>query len=115
MSVMKFAQLPIGTRFRFQGQEYTRTSNLMAQPATAGNSRLIPRSAEVTALDAPPVQPEIPREIPAERVDAAMQGLAGEINDLLHASGLDAVRLSQLSRELQQAFERARAVLYPDP
>ena len=112
---MKFAQLSIGLRFRYQEREYIKSSPLMAEPVDQGAGRLIPRSAEVTPLDAQPAQAETPREIPVDALNHAMSCLAGDINDIVADSGLDAQQASRLARDLQQALNRARQALHLNP
>lgn len=46
---MKFHQLPIGSRFRYQEREYCKTSPLAAS-GEGGQQRMIPRSAIVSLL-----------------------------------------------------------------
>jgi hypothetical protein len=113
---MKFAQLAIGLRFRYQDREYLKTSPLMAEPADEGAARLIPRSANVDPLDTPPRAIEAPREeVALEELNRVMSVLAGEINDIVADSGLDAQQANRLARELQQAFNRARRALHLNP
>jgi hypothetical protein len=47
---MKFHQLPIGSRFRYQERDYCKTSPLAATDSTGGQ-RMIPRSAVVAPVD----------------------------------------------------------------
>lgn len=49
---MRFPQLPIGQRFRYQGRVYCKTGPLTASEEDTGQSRLIMKSTEVTPLDA---------------------------------------------------------------
>jgi hypothetical protein len=49
---MRFPQVPIGQRFTFQGRQYTKTGPLTASEEHTGRQRLLPRSAEVTLIDA---------------------------------------------------------------
>jgi hypothetical protein len=112
---MKFAQLSIGLRFRYQDREYRKTSPLMAEPEGEGAARLIPRSADVFPLDAVPEPAEAPTEIALGELNRAMARLADEINDIIADSGLDAQQASHLARQLQQAFERARQTLRLPP
>ena len=49
---MKFPQLAVGARFRYQGKIYCKTSPLAASAAD-GSQRMIPRSASIEALDGP--------------------------------------------------------------
>ena len=112
---MKFSALAIGARFRFQGGEYTKTSPLMAEPHPLGERRLMPRSAEVDPLHTNTTRigdlPDIPSEIPREQLDRVMQQLAGELSELIARSGLNAAQSSELARDLQRAFARARQAL----
>ncbi len=112
---MKFSALAIGQRFRFQGGEYTKTSPLMAEACAGGERRLLPRSAEVAPLDnsaaASGELPTPPSEVPLEQLDRVMQQLAGELNEIIAESGLNAAQSSELARLLQAAFVRARQAL----
>jgi len=112
---MKFAQLAVGQRFLYKEAEYTKISPLMAEAAEAGSRQLVSRSATVTPLGDLPKQPEIPSEIPVDQLDQVMQNLAGEINDILAASGMSATETGRMARELQQAFIRARQALGLNP
>jgi hypothetical protein len=112
---MKFAQLSIGLRFRYQEREYIKTSPLMAEPVDEGTGRLIPRSAEVTPLDTQPPRVKIPKEIPVDALNHAMGRLTSEINDIIADSGLDAQQANRLARDLQQALNRARQALHLNP
>lgn len=47
---MKFPQLPMGQRFRFQGKHYTKTGPLTASDEETGNNRLMKKSAEILPL-----------------------------------------------------------------
>lgn len=48
---MRFPQVPIGQRFAFQGQHYTKTGPLTASEEITGTQRLISKAAEVTLID----------------------------------------------------------------
>ena len=48
---MKFQEIEIGTRFGFEGEEYVKTSAMLAT-SSAGKQRLIRRSVNLTSLDA---------------------------------------------------------------
>jgi hypothetical protein len=48
---MKFPQLPIGKRFAYQGQVYTKTGPLTARREADGTQRMIPRAALVAPAD----------------------------------------------------------------
>ena len=58
---MKFQQLPVGTRFEFEGTVYTKSGPMTAS-ADSGGQRMIPRYAELAPLGGTPVPK---REAPA--------------------------------------------------
>lgn len=47
---MKFQHLPIGTRFVYQGETYTKSSPLVAS-VDGGGQRMIPRYASLSPVD----------------------------------------------------------------
>lgn len=56
---MKIHQIPIGTRFEFDGEEYTKTGPMLAT-AKSGGQRLIPKYADL-------VIPSQGEELPAKK------------------------------------------------
>lgn len=113
---MKFSQLPVGSRFEYQGQAYRKISPILAAAEDGGAQRMIARSAQVQALDEPVagfVAAEPSPALERERVLAAahayhahclevLGGLAGRLDDDLAAQAV--------ARELEQglaAFIRA--------
>ena len=113
---MKFSQLPVGSRFEYQGQTYHKTSPILAAAEEGGAQRMIARSAPVRVLDevAPGAVATAPAPSPdRERVLAAahayhahcldvLGGLAGRLDDDMAAQAV--------ARELEQglaAFLRA--------
>jgi len=107
---MKFTQIRTGQRFRYQGQVYRKATPLMADPENGEQRRLIPRSAIIELLDGLPPAPEskAPDQIPVARLDPVMAQLAGEINDIIAESGLNAEQVNRVLRQLQTAFSKAR-------
>ena len=95
---MKFAQLPIGSRFRYQGEVWSKTSPLAAS-GPGGGQRMIARSATVEALDetgaAPPQRPS------REQALAAYHQTCSQLLREAAASGPAA--LDALQRRLDQA------------
>lgn len=49
---MRFPQVQVGQQFTFQERRYTKTGPLTASEEGSGSQRMIPRSAEVTLLNA---------------------------------------------------------------
>lgn len=47
---MKFGQLPIGTRFDYEGVHYVKTGPLVAAPEDGGQQRFLGRYADVRVL-----------------------------------------------------------------
>jgi hypothetical protein len=83
---MRFPQVALGQRFTYQGKAYTKTGPLTASEEGSGNQRMIPRSAEVTALDAAgePVRQTKQRYTGSE-VDALMKGFKADLLGRLRA------------------------------
>lgn len=50
---MKFAELPPGARFLYEGREHVKTGPLTATEVATGRQRLIPRYAAAAPLDCP--------------------------------------------------------------
>jgi len=110
---MKFTQLQMGQRFRYQGKVFSKITPLMAQAEGADNQKLIPRSASVEPLGTPSEQatPQGPSEIPVAQLDRAMNALACDINDIITESGLNAEETGNVLRQLQSAFLKTRRIL----
>lgn len=49
---MKFGQLPVGTRFDYEGARYLKTGPLVATPEDGGQQRFLGRYADVRVLGA---------------------------------------------------------------
>jgi len=108
---MKFLQLRPGTRFRYQDRVFRKTSPLKATDEADGTQRLIPRSAQVTALDEAGSEQasQLPETLPASAVEDALAALT------------DAVRLAveqaepplgdEESARLIQSVERAKLAI----
>jgi hypothetical protein len=90
---MKFTQLPIGARFRYQGRLYSKTSPLAAS-AEDGAQRLIPRSATVQPAEpTSEAAPSAPHDRRAALDDyhASCVALLGEVAEA-GPSGLQGAR-----------------------
>jgi hypothetical protein len=61
---MKFNDITVGTRFLFEGMEYTKTDALLAT-SSDGKPRLIRRSASLAPLDSPMSKSDHALENPA--------------------------------------------------
>lgn len=78
---MKFHQIPIGTRFEFEGVVYVKSSALTANRIDSGAQRVIPRSAALRPIEGDPVAidaEEMTRSIPLPQVRAALRELVAE-------------------------------------
>lgn len=51
---MKFGQLPVGTRFDYEGVQYVKTGPLVAAPEDGGAQRFLGRYADVRVLVSTP-------------------------------------------------------------
>ncbi|WP_374500120.1 hypothetical protein [Zoogloea sp.] len=100
---MKLNHLPIGARFEYEGQIYTKTGPITAT-AEKGGQRMIPRHAVLRPVDGhtPPPAPAATRQLNEARVLAAFEAY--------HATAL---RLTEgLGKaELEQARMRFLATL----
>lgn len=103
---MKFAQLPIGTRFRFQGEVWCKTGPLAAS-GPGGGQRMIARSAVVELLDdggaAPPQRPS------REQALAAHHRTCSEL--LREAATSGPAALDALQQRLDQAHAALAAAI----
>ena len=86
---MKFAQLPLGARFVYRGQNYRKVSSIQAADEGGGGNKLIPRSAAVTLLDDQGA--EIRREIPDTIPRAGLQLAQYTIVDRVGVGGMGQV------------------------
>lgn len=103
---MKFTQLPIGARFEFEGQVYTKTSPIAASGETGGQ-KLIPRYAVLTPLDgvARPA-PRKARALDEAKVMTAFETFAADCARLLDQAASDTTQRALLRAELDAARRR---------
>lgn len=103
---MKFQQLPVGTRFEYDGRIYVKSGPLTAA-GESGGQRIIPRSAVLRPLDAPAdPKPKAGRRLDEARVLAAFEAFHGECVQLLHEAVPDTLRGSTLRARLEAARQR---------
>lgn len=105
---MKFPQLPVGARFRFQGEDYCKTSPLAASGAD-GAQRMIPRSALVEPLldDA-----KAAKKSPATPLHKALNRYHAECRTLLQeAVAGGPATLKALEHRLEQAHAELLATM----
>lgn len=107
---MKFSQVPIGQNFLYRGRRYRKSTPLMAIPENDATPVLLPRSAEIEAesSDTQPAPAAQPRDIPVQQLDQAMNRLAGQLNDIIAESGLNAEDTSATLRRMQAALLETR-------
>lgn len=96
---MRFHQLRIGDRFRWEGELYTKHNALLAVHAASGRQQLIKRSAAVEPCPSEPAGAPARREFPAAAVLAAFDAFYDECRQLLAGCGSD----RQLDARLEQA------------
>lgn len=107
---MKFPQLSIGQRFTWQGRGYTKSGPVAATDAETGQSRMIPRSAEVTLVEATPPPSKGRSSLPAEGLGPALAAYRKET--IAWAQG----RLApDLAVELEQAMEEIAGRIMHEP
>ena len=76
---MKFTQIPLGTRFEFEGKIFSKTGPMTASAEDGSGQRLIPRYAVLKPVDgaAPVVDAAPARQVDEARVIAAFDGFYG--------------------------------------
>lgn len=104
---MKFSQVADGQQFEYQGAIYTRHGPMMAVDEN-GNSRLIPRSAEVSPATGktPGPAPDRQRPITVEQAIDSFEIFYERLINCLQdkAAGTDKIKLP----DVQQCLETAR-------
>lgn len=86
---MKFPQLPLGARFQYDGKSYVKTSPIAAS-GEDGQTRMIPRYAQVLPLDAGhAAPPKVERRFAEAEVMRAFEAAVTECGGRL-AAGADA-------------------------
>ncbi len=107
---MKFPQLPIGARFRWQGELYRKTGPMTAHAETEAGQKLIPRSAVVEPLqDGPAKPPAAGASFTADEVQAALHALVERLR--AYAQTLDGPDRAALEAHLEDAARGFRAAL----
>ena len=81
---MRFPQLPIGQRFRYQGKVFSKTGPLTASEEGTGNSRLIMKSAEVTLLDLAASALEAKQQFTRQEVEALCARFQAELHGIIN-------------------------------
>lgn len=103
---MKFSQLPIGTRFEYEGKVYVKTSPIAASGET-GAQKMIPRYAVLTPLDgqAKP-EPRKARSLDEAKVTAAFDAFSADCARLIDLAAADTTQRALLRAELEAARQR---------
>lgn len=110
---MKFTQISIGQPFRYQGETLVKVGPMTACNEGGGNTRLIPRSAVVTAIGATKdLAPGAPTHPDARQIDVALARFEARWRTAL--AGLDAAAQGQLGQELDRAQQELRIGLGVD-
>lgn len=102
---MKFQHLPLGARFAFEGQTYTKTGPLTAVSAQGGQ-RIIPRFAVLEPLDAGSAPPRAGRCWEESQVRTALETLHGECARLLQTVSEHPEKLAAARALLDAARQR---------
>lgn len=99
---VKFPHLPIGERFRFEGDIYRKTGPIAATNEATGQTRMIPRYAKLEMLDDKPASPK-----PAPlSLRAAFEAYDAETIALLDAHQVSSREKWQAARDALQALLR---------
>lgn len=110
---MKFQLLPMGARFEYEGQVYTKTGPMTASSAQGGQ-RMIPRFAVLKPLDGVVTAvPSPSRSLDEATVMAAFEQFYGTCANLLFGDESDVQRARDLRAMLEAARERFTERLKP--
>jgi hypothetical protein len=106
---MKFTQLPVGSRFLWQGERYAKTGPMTAHAAD-GSQKLIPRSARVEPAGAADGHHNAAGDAALARADVltALAALTDSLRE--HAETLEGPQRSALGSRIDMAerdFRRA--------
>ena len=76
---MKFTQIPLGTRFEFEGKVFSKTGPMTATAEDGSGQRLIPRYAVLKPVEGwtPPVETATAKQLDEARVVAAFDAFYG--------------------------------------
>jgi len=103
---LKFHQLCAGARFRFDGRIFQKISPLKASDVSDGSQRLVPRSAEIVALDEGGREIEsLPETLDRVSVESAVTQLVRRL--LATLDRIDPALQPSQRVVLQQAIEAA--------
>lgn len=109
---MKFPQLPVGSRFAYQGETLVKTTPLVAVLESTGQQKFMPRSAEVTPLPVEGTSEPEPAPAPRPLLDGAeVEAAFADFHETCR-SGLEALHGDAEPGRLEAAreeLERARA------
>lgn len=122
MSTTRFSLLAIGQTFEFQGEHYIKVTPLLAEGASGGKRRMIPRSATIEATlpsapqsalgeaPTPPLLGEL-EHYHDEVCRCLTRELGGELGEVRLAgllSHIDGVHQTQLERLAHQQREKGK-------
>lgn len=103
---MKFTQLPIGARFEFEGQVYTKTSPIAAS-GESGGQKLIPRYAALKPLAATTKPaPRPARALDEKQLMSAFEAFAADCARLLDQAATDTTQRALFRADLDTARQR---------
>ena len=84
---MKFSQLPIGLRFQYGGQTYTKTGPLQAQADDGHKPRMIMRAATIQPLDNAASPKKEPEPFDPDALRAALEQYHRQCLSILESAG----------------------------
>ncbi len=93
---MKLQQLPIGARFEYEGQVFTKTGPMTAS-AEKGGQRIIPRYATLTPLDGAPSEGDRSKvgQVDLLKVQAAFSSFHETCRELVDESAWPALEAAR--------------------
>jgi hypothetical protein len=101
---MKFPQLPLGARFRWDGELYRKTGPMTAHAEAGRTRKLVPRSAVVEPVEGSNPAPPSTEHFSALAVQAALDAYQDSLR--AYAETLEGPRRAALEQQMDAA-ERA--------
>ncbi len=101
---MKFSQIAVGQRFRWQGDDYVKINALFARPVGGDKHQLVPRYSEIEIPGAEAAPTTAPASFDAARVEAAFERFYAAA--LEHTDSAGREQLAAARREFLEAIGR---------
>ncbi|MCW9023126.1 MAG: hypothetical protein OQK73_00450 [Gammaproteobacteria bacterium] len=113
---MKFSQVAIGQVFEYEGEQYRKTTSLVASHVESGNQKLIPRYVDLIMDDSGQTENKEPDALYSEQVVQAISSHKFKISQALQSieNLLDEERRQVLHDQVENAYHDLKASLALD-